>query len=480
MRPMKTRWLALVLGATASALALSAAACGSTVVHVQATSEGGTVDDPETGVSEAATMTCTPGASSDCACPTAGVTGKSLCDSTGKPGACVCPTPITDHQVISLSNLSALEAETHLSMAPDGTLVSVWISIGGGGGSDIGYTFSTDSGTTWTPVKVVGDSTGRESSDPVSAVDAQGNFYVTWIAFVRDNMGNASDFVLYVSKAMAGSKVFSTPVAVDKFASGDKPWITVTAAGTILVTCMQASGQNSVLNAHRSTNGGTTWSKTPIFTSINGNQANFIVPCAPKTGTRVWASHLSVEADLQQVLHWSDDDGVTWPVANQKVFGVNSSITPATCVAKGSDLWLAYGQWTAQPASADAPVDEYHVIHTTNGTTITDVLASDTKTKQQELGSLSLDDATGELALSYYAGDAEGTTGNVRSVRSTDNGKTWSASKVVTADLQFTANRASQKWLGDYFGSVLRGGTLFLSYGENADTATHVAFSKTQ
>ena len=476
---MKSRLLALVLGFGA-AVAFASAACGSTtIVHVTAPDDGG-IDFPETGVAEAAATTCTPGASSTCACPTAGVTGKSTCDATGNPGACVCPTSIGSHQVISQSNLSAIEAETHLAMAPDGTLASVWISISGGGGSDIGYVFSTDSGTNWTKVKVVGDATGRESSDPVITVDTTGNFYVTWIAFHRDAMGNASDFVLYVSKAAAGQTTFATPVAVDTFASGDKPWITTTAAGTILVTCMQMAGAESVLNAHRSTNGGTTWTKSPIFTSTGGNQANFIVPCAPKTGTRIWASHLSVETDLLQRLHWSDDDGATWPVANTKTFGVNSSITPATCVAKGSELWLAYGQWTSQPASADAPVDEYHVIHTTDGVTITDVLASDTKTKQQELGSLALDDATGELALSYYAGDAEGMSGNVRSVRSTDGGKTWSASKVVSADLMFTSDRASQKWLGDYFGSVLRGGTLFLSYGENADTATHVAFSKTQ
>jgi hypothetical protein len=477
---MKTRLLALILGFGA-AVAFSSAACGSTtIVHVASDPDGGLLDPPETGVAEAAATACTPGATSDCACPTAGVTGKSLCDASGSAGTCVCPTPIGSHQVISQSNLSAIEAETHLAMAPDGTLVSVWISLGGGGGSDIGYVVSTDSGTTWTKPKVVGDATGRESSDPVIAADPQGNFYVTWIAFHRDGMGNASDFVLYVAKAAAGQKVFATPVAVDTFASGDKPWITVTAAGTILVTCMQMSGAEAVLNAHRSTNGGATWTKSPIFTSTAGNQANFIVPCAPKTGTRIWASHLSVETDLLQRLHWSDDDGVTWPAANTKTFGLNSSITPATCVAKGSDLWLAYGQWTAQPASSDAPVDEYHVIHTTNGTTITDVLASDTKTKQQELGSLALDDATGELALSYYAGDGEGMTGNVRSVRSTDGGKTWSASKAISADLMFTADRASQKWLGDYFGSVLRGGTVFLSYGENANTATHVAFAKTQ
>jgi hypothetical protein len=476
MRAMKLRLLGSVIGLAVAAASSSVACSEETIIRVQAAPDGG---DPEGGAPEAAAPACTPGASVDCTCPT-GATGKADCDDTGSPGLCKCvTTDLGSHTVISKGTKGGLEVETHLAAAPDGALASVWISLGAAGTSDIGYVFSRDGGATWTTPKATGDASGRESSDPVVASDAQGNFYVTWIAFDRGG-GQPSNFVLYVAKAKAGQDTFGTPVAVDTFDSGDKPWITVTAAGTILVTCMQRAGSESVLNAHRSTNGGTTWTKSPIFTSVGGNQANFIVPCAPKTGTRIWASHLSVEgAGLVQRLHWSDDDGVTWPLANTKTYGINSSITPATCVAKGSDVWIGYGQWTSQPADAEAPVDEYHVIHTTNGTTITDVIASDAKTKQQNLGSLALDDATGELALTYYAGDSDGATGNVRSVRSTDGGKTWGASKSVSADLQFTADRASAKWLGDYIGTVLRGGSLYVSYGENADTVTHVAFSKT-
>jgi hypothetical protein len=473
---MKLRLLASFASLTL-VVASTSVGCTETIIREAPAADGGATEGGDGGATA-----CTPGATVDCTCAT-GDTGSAECDATGNPGVCGCATTnLTSHTVISKGGKSALEVETHLAAAPDGALASVWISLGGAGSSDIGYVFSRDGGATWTTPKAVGDSTGRESSDPVVAADAQGNFYATWIAFRRSGGAQPSDFVLYVAKAAAGQNTFGTPVAVDTFASGDKPWITVTPAGTILVTCMQDAGGESVLNAHRSENGGTTWSKTPIFTSTGGSPANFIVPCAPKTGTRIWATHLSVEGGggFVQRLHWSDDDGVTWPAGNTKTYGANSSITPATCVAKGNEVWIAYGQWTAQPADAEAPVDEYHVVHTANGTTLTDVVASDTKTKQQNLGSLALDDATGEMALSYYAGDSDGSTGNVRSVRSTDGGKTWGASKAVSADLQFTADRASQKWLGDYMGTVLRGGSLYVTYGENADSFTHVAFSKTQ
>jgi hypothetical protein len=474
---MSFRLCGSLLGFALVVASTSVACSEETIIRVVPAADGGT----EEAGREAGAGSCTPGASVDCTCPN-GELGKTECDATGSPGFCGCTTTnLNSHTIISRGSKSAIEVETHLAAAPDGAMVSVWISLGNAV-SDIGYVFSRDGGATWTAPKAMGDDTGRESSDPVVASDPQGNFYATWISFVRSGGGQPSDFVLYVAKAAAGQNTFAKPVQVDTFPAGDKPWITVTAAGTVMITCMQEpAGGNSILNAHRSTDGGATWTKSQIFASTGGNQANFVVPCAPKSGSRIWATHLSVEGSgLAQRLHWSDDDGETWPAANTKTYGINSSITPATCVAKGGDVWIGYGQWTSQPAGSDAPVDEYHVIHTTNGTTITDVVASDTKTKQQNLGSLALDEATGELALTYYAGDTDGSTGNVRSVRSGDGGKTWGVSKPVSADLLFTADRASQKWLGDYMGTVLRGGALYITYGENADGFTHVAFSKTQ
>ena len=473
---LSTLAAAVVLAGGVALAATSAVACSSETVIRAAPADA---DAPEGGA-EGGGKACTPGVITQCPCAN-GATGQQTCTPDGDNGPCQCVTTTLDkHKVVSKSAGSAIEVETHLAAAPDGALCSAWISILASGGSDIGYVFSRDGGATWTAPLAVGDASGRESSDPVVAADAQGNFYVTWIAFRRSGGGNASDFVLYVAKAPAGQDKFNKPVSVDTFTSGDKPWITVTAAGTVLVTVMERPAGENVLFAHRSTNGGAAWTRTEIFTATAGGQANFVVPCAPKTGTRVWATHLTTEGPggFGQRLHWSDDDGVTWPAGNSKLFAASSSVQPATCAAKGSDVWVGYGQWTAQPADQEAPVDEYHVMHTSNGTTLDDVIATDAATKQQNLGALVVEDATGELALTYYAGDSDGAMGNVRAVRSTDGGKTWGKSKVVSAPLTFTADRASGKWLGDYLGTVLRGGALFVTYGENAEQFTHVAFSK--
>ena len=471
---------AVAASSLAALLSVCPTACSSeTIVHQAPVVDVVVLDS---GIEKDAAPACTPGAVLPCTCAN-GDEGGATCSAEGNGGLCKCVTTTLDkHTIISKSPRTAVEAETHLAAAPDGALCSAWISILSNGSSDIGYVFSRDGGAMWTAPLAIGDSTGRESSDPVVAADAQGNFYVTWIAFRRSGSTDTSDFALYVAKAPAGQNKFDKPVAVDTFSSGDKPWITVTAAGTILVTVMErSSGASSILYAHRSTNGGTTWSRTQIFEAAGGAQANFVVPCAPKTGGRVWATHLTPEGTngFAQRLHWSDDDGVTWPEASTKLFADGSSVGPATCAAKGSEVWVGYGQWTAQPASQESPVDEYHVMHTTNGMTLIDVLASDSATKKQNLGALTIEDATGELALAYYAGDSDGLDGAVRSVRSKDGGDTWSKSTAVSAPLTFTADRASGKWLGDYLGTVLRGGTLFMTYGENILPFTHVAFSKT-
>ena len=74
--------------------------------------------------------------------------------------------------------------------------------------------FTLDGGTGWTSgVSTPTHAAGDASADPSVAADAQGNFYVTWIAFRRAPGGQASDFVLYVAKALAGSLGFASQMA---------------------------------------------------------------------------------------------------------------------------------------------------------------------------------------------------------------------------------------------------------------------------
>lgn len=403
------------------------------------------------------------------------------CTTEGIFAACVCPDapdaePPAQHRVISTSPQSAAEAETHLALAPDGTIGVVWIAVAPTGGSNIGYTFSSDGGTTWSTPAMLSDPQSRESSDPVVAVDAQGNFYVAWIAFLRSGGGDASDFKLYASKATARSKAFALPVTVDSFSSGDKPWITITKPGTVLVT-YEASG---VLRAARSTNGGTSFTTSTLFTPADPKNdiANFVVPCTSKTSARVWATFLTVEGQAYgQRLMWSDDDGATWPAANTNFYGQDAAAVPASCAAKGNDVFLAYGVWPGTPQSKHAPVDLIRVVHTADGTTFDRHQATDATVAKVYLPDLIMDDATSTLHLSYYGGAAEGDTkGRVYRVKSTDSAATWSNAQAISAPLTFTALRSSTDWLGDYIGSGAGASDHVTAYTENSGSYAHVAF----
>jgi hypothetical protein len=389
------------------------------------------------------------------------------------------------HQVISKTNRTFLEAETSLAMAADGTLVSVWIALYNSGSSDIGYAISKDLGATWTAPAFMGDPGTRESGDPVVAVDPDGNFWATWIAFRRSG-ADASDFVLYVAKLAKGGAAFGTPVAVDTFNSGDKPWIAVTQQKSIVVSYMKDVGAGGVLEVARSTDG-TSWTFADAYAFPAGGFANFAVPCTSATSSRLWLTHLDTDSATGKWAHrlrWSDDDGVTWPSANVGTVvepGVTGAPTlePASCAANGSDVWVGFGAWTQAPLAQDTPADEYHVAHTTDGAAFTTVTASDGATKVMALGDL-IAEGPGVLSATYYAGDQQNDfNGSVRRVRSTDSGKTWSASQPLGAGIRFTVDRSSATWLGDYLGTAAQNGVLYTTFGDNqSGSTTHISFAK--
>lgn len=392
------------------------------------------------------------------------------------------PTDPT-HRIISTSDRSFLEAETSLARSSDGALAAAWIAVSEAGASDIGYAFSRDDGATWTTPAFVGDANGRDSSDPVVTVDAQGNFYVAWISFRRSG-NDAYDFVLYVAKAAKGASAFATPVTVDTFPSGDKPWIKVSAAGTLLVTYEKGGASGGELAIARSTDGAS-WTKGTVTTFGADGLANFVVTCPG--ATRVWATYLDATSggDYAFRLRWSDDDGVTWPAENVGTVaapGATSApaIEPPSCTASGSDVWVGYGMWTGQPADQESPPDELHVAHSQNGTTFVDVRATDGATKASALGDL-VSEAPGVLSLAYYAGEGnDDPKGSVRRVRSSDGGKTWDKSQTLQEGVYFTTDRQSARWLGDYLGSAATPtGKLYVAFGDNATGATtHIGFAK--
>jgi hypothetical protein len=410
---------------------------------------------------------CMPGEMQACTCAS-GVASMGVCGEGNKVLQCDCE-PGKSSAPITLST-GQFNAETHIAAAPGGELAAAWIGASQG---SIVYAFSHNNGLTWKSATAPRDSANREASDPVLAVDAKGNFYLTYIAFKRTGAGSASDMKVRVHRARVGADRFDAPVDADSGPmGGDKPWITTTKTGAVVVTYMVQTGDSSTEERMaRSTDQGATFT----VAKVSGGAGNFIVPCASKTGDRLWAAFIDF-ASVTVQLAWSDDDGVSWPPANKRQVSPNQVAVPPSCAAQGEEVWIAY-PYVRNLMTQDQPADEYRVARF-DGKTLTEAPAY--SKSLSHLGELIMEDLPGVMSLTLYTGTREGDrAGLLQRVRSKDGGKTWTPA-AISAPLTFTTARDNQLWLGDYVGTATVGGTFYATYGNNASGTTAVAFTKVE
>ncbi len=381
-----------------------------------------------------------------------------------------------------------IEAETHLAVSPSGLAAVAWISMPPSMVARIGYTFSSDGGATWAPPLTIESPAGRDGSDPVLAVTADGGFYLTWVGFRRDPQGNPFDMHVYVARAASGATTFQAPVAVsgaDASAFYDKPWIAVTNQGTAVVTYSRQSNSGLALVASRSADG-KAWQESviaedPSFSSFR----NLAYPCAAKTGARLWVTYprMGPSGTVQAIeLVHSDDQGATW--SNE----VHVSTSPKealayedpACVAEGDEVWVSYGLSTDFPGvETTARLDGIRLARSTDGGATFDLRldAHDPVSAPGYLLPALAREDDGSLDVVYYAGDVDGDVGSLRRARLPVGAASFEPSVVVDPALIFNLQRGSALWLGDYIGTAWSGGRLYTAYVTNDSGYSHVAFA---
>jgi hypothetical protein len=452
------------------ALTMTLLGCGSDPVE---TTGGGGQSVPK----------CTPGESVPCDC--AGTASTGICGVSETLAQCECGigTPGTP-KYISISPASALEAEDHLAVTRDGVIAVAWISIdpsgGGSGYGGIGYSVSKDRGESWSvPQQVEVDPSRPDVSDPVLASDGT-NLYLGWMAFRRVGQTDISNMAIRVAKLAPGETAFGESVIAGRApGGGDKPWMGVTKSGAVLISYMTRAGGGQAINVSKSTDGGASWTNAVLPSA----QGNFVVPCASADSDRVWAVYNNFANSALLTVRWSDDDGDTWPAANRKEITSVPVVQPASCMARGSDVFVAY-PYVRNLQSQEQPGEEYHVVRFDGTDSPTEVVATDKASSASHLGLLVPEDLPGTLTLLYYGGKGNpDPNGALRMTRSTDNGATWSESAAISSTLLFTTKRDGFEWLGDYLGGAQLGNELFVAYGENTQkvqnfNVNHIAFVK--
>jgi hypothetical protein len=321
----------------------------------------------------------------------------------------------------------------------------------------------------------------------VVTFDTQGRAWMSWVGYYLGQSG-ATDMHVYVASAPAGSTTFGEPVEVSDPAAGttlDKPWITVTSKGTLVVTYAETA-TGSIYMARSAD--GKTWTRSTIEDgAAHTSFGNLLYPCPSDSG-RLYVAFIHVSGMGGGVrLRWSDDDGVTWPIANKTdVVGANeqAAFDDPTCVAHGNDVWVSYGV-SQDPFSEQqsAKLSGVRVAHSGNGGHLVDRRsnADDQSAATYSMHPQLTREEGGALDLVYYAGNqAADPSGSFRRVRSTDGGATWAPSEIVKEPIVFVQSRADQRWLGDYTGIAWRDGALYTSFADNAGAQSHVAFARTK
>lgn len=398
---------------------------------------------------------------------------------SGGAGGAVDITPL-DAPGISKSASTVEESEPFVAASSDGRIAVAWIGIAPSGISSVAYAFSKDDGATWTPPVTIAQPMNQLGTDPVMVADEKGDLYLAWLGY--DITGPLpSKMRLYVARSGPGTTAFAPPVIAQDVTADlyDKPWITLTHAGTLVVSHTQSDNMTYSHAVVVTSKDGAAWSQGTL---PGASARSLVYVCASRSTPRLFATYLSQASPLEIAVQSSDDEGITWG-PERVVSGMDAvGFDGPTCVADGNDVWISYALGAgAVDASSFEHLTSVRVAHSKDGgaTFQPAVDAHDPATGKLFLHPALALQADGSLNAFYYAGAAAGDPqGGLLSVRSTDHGATFAPSVVEHAPVALDLSRADSAWLGDYFGVAHRDGHVHLAYVDNTSHVSHVSYRR--
>lgn len=386
-------------------------------------------------------------------------TSSSSSSTTSSTSSSSSSTTSSSGTVISVAPGWLFQSETSVAAAPDGRVAVAWIDIAQTG-SSIGYAFSTDDGATFGPPAAISSPGGRLASDPSVVVDAAQNVWVAWVGYFLKGGGAPSDMHVYVAKAPAGSTTFGAPVEVSDPADTsqyDKPWIAAPAAGGLVVTYERAGSDLAVVAARSAD--GTSWQQAAIASDTTASLfRNLALPCAPKTGGRIWATYLAIDETATKPtaevrLSRSDDGGATWSAETTvSAPGEAVAFDDPMCVAEGNDVWISYGLSSDSLMEADMTTPKLSAIRLAHSADGGQTVAARLDAHDAAAGTFFMHpqialEGGGAIDLTYYAGNADmDTAGTFRRSRAATPATGFGPSMVV--DQPITSSRNAASWPG--------------------------------
>jgi hypothetical protein len=389
------------------------------------------------------------------------------------------------NRIISSSPETLRESEGSVAATPGGVVVAAWMAYTSVK-TTLGYAFSPNGGATFGPVALLEGPDGRNVAKSTLAVDAAGNFYVSFLAFAIAADSTPIHMGVFVAKAPAGETAFGAPVLVSDPAATDAelpftPWITITSAGTLVVTYTVISDQSLNVDVVAAWSAdGVTWQRSLM--ASGDTRRDRPQPCAARGGSRLYAAWRASDVTSRVELVHSDDEGATWsaPVVVNEASAIPTNDNPS-CVAAGNDVWVSYA---SDLVKSGQPIDTHpgtavYVVHSGDGATFDDRLAAhDPAAGPLYLHPQLAREDGGALDLVYYAGASDpDAAGTYRRARRPATGGAFGASVPLESPLTFLGALDDERWLGGYPGVAWSAGRLYTAYATNRSGPTHVAFA---
>jgi len=387
------------------------------------------------------------------------------------------------------------QAEPHIirSFSDPGFLVGTFQEgrFEDGGAVDCGYAVSTDGGTSWqrglTPnLTTIAGGTYSRASDPVAALDLDGNIYLCSIALSGTPQAPASIGAAVVSKSSDRGQSFGQPARVfgtdDPSYFTDKDWIVAnTFAGTptanrLVVTFTYFSltniggiqrSINPIVCSH-SDDGGTNWSAITYVSPFNcqGSQPNFL----PDGSLAIVYWNFDGPSGNQLEMALSADGGNSFqtprvitivpvpyadPVARSEGF-----LPSATADREAGAIYVAY-QATRGASSAPIPAIMFARSNDKGLTWTTPRAVNDTPQRMAAFNPVIAVSPEGQhVSIAFYDkrnDDGSGHFVDLYLAESFDSGDTWGPNlrlTTVSSDLTLAPLTDSGYMFGDYQGLV--------------------------
>lgn len=376
---------------------------------------------------------------------------------------------------------------------PNNILISTIGRSRSGGGYHVPYFFTTDGGATWSGSEDTPNGVAS-NGDPVVFFDSQGDAY-----YVVLGVGTGS---MYLMKSTNGGAVWSGSVnANPQGFLCDKPHAQADLSSTHpdnIYVVFSARFDNDRIRLSRSTNGGSSFSSTPIELENTSNTSwvsGANISIGPNGEVYVfWVKGKNPEIEIRFCK--STDGGASFssPVKLCDISGLKTGDSgdpafnglrvnsfPSSGVDRTENgvrrgwVYVVY----ADKSSGDA--DIYLRRSTDNGNSWNAArLVNQTSGdgKQQWFCSLAVDQLSGALFISYYNMDATGFLTARYMAVSTDGGDTFT--NVLTSESRFTPSGTDYNsiFMGDYYETAAHGYKGFACWSNNNSGKYQVYVSK--